>query len=288
MTLSTHFRISAFGDEIADDLHEQLHALRDLHIGHLELRGAWGTNVLHLGDEEVLTIREMCDQHGIGISCIGSPVGKSALEQPIEHEMANLAHIFQIAEACATRRVRIFSFYPPDTRTNASYDQYVGESVSRLAGLAEMAQHDGFELLLENEKGIVGDTLDRCHAILSAVDSPSLRFLWDPANFVQVGESEPTARGWPSLGAYVTHVHIKDAVLADGSIRPAGEGDGQVGELLAKLSNIGYDGFLALEPHLAIAGHSSGFSGAEGMARATDALRQLMAERGCRESKAAH
>jgi sugar phosphate isomerase/epimerase len=183
-----------------------------------------------------------------------------------------------------TRRVRIFSFYPPDTRSNVHYDNYLEEATSRLAHLTEMAQREGFYLLLENEKGIVGDTLARCYAIVSAVDSPHLRFLWDPANFVQVGEKQPTGQGWASLGSFVTHVHVKDAVLADGSIRPAGEGDGQVGQLLARLRDSEYQGFLALEPHLAVAGHSGGFSGVSGMTRAVEALRQLMAQHGCKEA----
>jgi len=45
----------------------------------------------------------------------------------------------------------------------------------------------------------------------------------------------------------------------------------------------GYRGMLALEPHLAIAGHSSGFSGPEGMAYAAQKLREVMAATGCVE-----
>ena len=47
------FTLSAFGDEIADDLQEQLQVLRELSVGYLELRGVWGKNVLHLDDDEV-------------------------------------------------------------------------------------------------------------------------------------------------------------------------------------------------------------------------------------------
>jgi sugar phosphate isomerase/epimerase len=136
---------------------------------------------------------------------------------------------------------------------------------------------------LENEKDIVGDTLARCHALVSGVDSPHLRFLWDPANFVQVGEERVTERGWPMLGEYVEYVHIKDSRLSDGSVCAAGEGDGQVRELLSELKASGYQGVLALEPHLALAGHSTGFSGTSGMTYAVEALRQLMAEVGCVE-----
>jgi sugar phosphate isomerase/epimerase len=66
----------------------------------------------------------------------------------------------------------------------------------------------------------------------------------------------------------VSGVHVKDALLADGSVRPAGEGDGQVGELLSELRASGYRGFLSLEPHLG--------GGASDMARAAAALRRLL------------
>jgi sugar phosphate isomerase/epimerase len=281
------FTLSAFGDEIAEDLEEQLSLLNELVIGYLELRAAWGVNVLRMDEETVARVRRTCAGHGVAVGCIGSPIGKSPIAEPIEAELANLSRIFQIGEALDCRRVRIFSFYPPDTSSNARYDEYVTEATGRLARMADLAQREGFTLLLENEKGIVGDTLTRCHALVSAVASPHLRFLWDPANFVQVGEAQVTGRGWPLLGEYMAYVHIKDAHLADGSVCAAGEGDGQVRELLVRLKEVGYQGFLALEPHLAIAGHSGGFSGVSGMTYAVQALRRLMAETGCVETEIA-
>lgn len=52
-------------------------------------------------------------------------------------------------------------------------------------------------------------------------------------------------------------------------------------ELRAALRDAGYGGDLSLEPHLATAGHPSGHSGAEDIARAVSALRALMAQVGC-------
>jgi sugar phosphate isomerase/epimerase len=283
MKSSAAFTLSAFGDEIADDLREQVAVLKDLRIGYLELRGVWGKNVLYLNDGDVVQVEQVLSEAGMAVSCIGSPVGKSPIVDPIDVEMSNLTRIFGIGESLNVRRVRIFSFYPPDMSTNVHYDEHLEAATSRLARLTGLAQKEGFRLLLENEKAIVGDTLERCYAIVSTIDSPHLRFLWDPANFVQVDEAESTERGWASLGPYVDYVHVKDAVLADGSIRPAGEGDGQVGELLTRLRKAGYQGFLALEPHLVIAGHSSGHSGVDGMTRAVEALRDLMTELHCAE-----
>ena len=44
--------------------------------------------------------------------------------------------------------------------------------------------------------------------------------------------------GWFLLDKYVSHVHVKDASLNDGTIKLAGEGDGQIGELLFALQDL--------------------------------------------------
>jgi sugar phosphate isomerase/epimerase len=279
------FTLSAFADEISSDVEEQLAHLNNLDVHYLDLRGAWGTNVLKLTDEEVVRIKQLCADHGVRVACLGSPLGKSPLAAPIENELANLDRIIEIGEALNCRRIRIFSFYPPDTSTNAHYDQHLDEAVERLARLAEKAQAAHVELLHENEKEIVGDTLARCQALISGVNNPHLRFLWDPANFVQVGEARVTERGWPMLGDVTTYVHIKDAKLSDGSVCPAGDGDGQIRELLQSLVERNYQGFLSLEPHLQIAGPSGGFSGEAYMTIAVEALRKVMDEVGCVELK---
>jgi sugar phosphate isomerase/epimerase len=281
--MTATFRLSAFGDEISNDLAEQLQVLVGLNVRGLDLRGAWGKNVAKMSDEDVARVKQVCGEFGVKIACLGSPVGKSPLAEPLDMEKANLTRLMAIGNALGTRFIRIFSFYPADISTNEHYDQDVPQSAARLGELARLAEKEGFTLALENEKAIVTDTPERSLAVVKAVNSPALRFAWDPANFVQVGVAKPIDRGWAGLQPYVGYVHIKDAVLADGHVVPAGEGDGQVRELLVNLKTMNYQGTLALEPHLKIAGHSSGFSGAEGMTMAVNALRKLMAETGCQE-----
>ena len=147
------------------------------------------------------------------------------------------------------------------------------------------AEQRGILLLLENEGGLVGDSPERCLAILKAVDSPNLRFVWDTANFVHAGFERPADLAWPLLSPYLAYVQVKDYRVVDHTICPAGEGDAQVPELLARLRDSAYQSFLALEPHLVSAGRRGGFSGAEGMRRAASALRGLMADAGCVEVK---
>jgi L-ribulose-5-phosphate 3-epimerase len=271
------FVLSTFADEINPDLEEQLKVLRELNIGFLELRSAWGKNVLTFNDVETANVSRICRNNGVQVSCIGSPIGKTPITAPIDEELTNLTHIFKIAEKVGTRRVRIFSFYPPDIKSNLHYDLYVKEATERIARMVDLAKQEGFYLLLENEKEIVGDIPERCYFILHDINSPHLRFTWDPANFVQVGVGRVTERAWPLLGQYTAYIHIKDALLADGTVKAAGEGDGQVKEFLTKIRNQGYQGFLSLEPHLG--------GGPDNTALAAKALRKILGELGCVESK---
>ena len=276
------FMIGAFGDEIADDLETQLQVLNELKIPCLELRAAWGVNVLNLSDEQVARVRALCEEHGVTVSALGSPIGKSPIEAPIETEVKNLRRVIEIGRQLGTANIRIFSFHPPGDSTGVDYDSYLDSAIDRIGRLVAVAEEEDVTLLLENEKGIVGDTLDRCVKLVEALESEHLVFLWDPANFVQVGEARLTKRGWPLLRDRVGYVHIKDCTL-DGTVKAAGEGDGQVPELLTELVRCGYKGMLALEPHLAMAGHSSGFSGPDGMAYAVETLRMVMRDVGAEE-----
>lgn len=278
--MQSSFRLSAFGDEIDDELSVQLEVLRKLEVGWLELRGVWGKNVLALSDAEVARVKQDCAAAGIGISAIGSPVGKSPITDAWDAEAANLGRIIAIAKMLNVGLIRVFSFFPD---ADATAESNLAESATRLRAMVAMAESADIQLVLENERGIVGDTVAACADLLARVDSPRLGFAWDPGNFVHVGEPHAVDDGWAALGPVTRHVHVKDLVAATGEIVPAGEGDGQMGELLRRLADRGYDGMLALEPHLAVAGPRSGFSGPDGMARAAAALRGLMAEIGLEE-----
>ena len=278
--MTAQFTLSAFGDEIDADVDVQLRVLNELGIGYLELRSAWGTNVLELSDDEVVRLLDRCKAHSVRVSCIGSPVGKSQISRPIGEVVSDLERIIDIAKMLGTDRVRVFSFYPDDEGQQA---EYVDESVSRLRAMADAAGKRGVVLWMENEGGLVGDTPERCQAIVEGVDSPNLRYVWDTGNYPQAGVERSVDRGWPLLADYTECVQVKDFLISDGTITVAGEGDGQVRESLINLRDTDYKGFLALEPHLLIAGQRGGFSGAEGMKMAAETLRRLMADVGCAE-----
>jgi sugar phosphate isomerase/epimerase len=265
------FLLSAFGDEIDDDLTRQLEVLASEGITALELRSAWGINVLDFSSDQLRQIRELLHERGFQISALGAPIGKSALSEPRAFEQERLERAIATAEYLDTRLIRIFSYYVPPEKL----DDARSEVIERLGALVEQATRAGVTLLHENERGIYGEQATRCRDLLATINSPTLRMAFDPANFVQAGV-RPMADAWPLLKTHAVHIHIKDAVFRDGSVRPAGQGDGAIPELLAALQRSAYNGYLTLEPHLSIAGPAGGYSGETGMRTAIQALKGLL------------
>jgi sugar phosphate isomerase/epimerase len=113
---------------------------------------------------------------------------------------------------------------------------------------------------------------------MKTVNSPKLRCAFDFANFVQVNE-RPTDN-WKLLKPYTAHIHIKDAKRDGGGVVPAGQGDGEIAVILPDAYQSGYRGFLTMEPHLKVAGHSHGETGPELFKVAVDALRQICKSKG--------
>lgn len=113
----------------------------------------------------------------------------------------------------------------------------------------QAAQGTGITLLHENEKGIYGDTPQRCLDLVREINSEDMKLIFDPANFVQC-DVETYPEAFELLKDHIAYMHIKDALYSDHSVVPAGKGDGKVKEILESLHKRGFEGFLSIEPHL--------------------------------------
>ena len=251
--------LSGFADEISPDLTEQCEVASSLGLKYLEVRSAWDVNILDLSPVQLATMRETLAAYGLRVSSIGSPIGKIFIDEDFAPHLERMRHAAEVARLLDAPYIRIFSFF---LRPGADPAAHRGEVIDRMRALVRVAEVADLVLLHENEKGIYGDVPSRCLDLIRSVGSPYLRLAWDPANFVQVGV-RPYTDGYAMLRPHVAYVQIKDALAADGTVVPAGQGDGEVAATLRALHHDGFDGFFSLEPHLA-AGHAAGgFSGPE-------------------------
>lgn len=239
------FTISGFSDEIDANVEKQFEHLNKLGIEYFEPRGIDEKNIADLNDDEVLALKEKMNKYGIKVSSIGSPLGKIKITDDFEPHIEKLKRVIKTAKMLDTKYIRVFSFYIPE---GEDYSPYRDEVIRRMRAMVEIAEAEGVILLHENEKNIYGDIAPRCLELLEEINSPALRCVFDPANFVQCGQ-KVYPQAYELLKPYITYMHIKDA-LADGSVVPSGYGEGGVEQILKELSESGYQGFLSLEPHL--------------------------------------
>lgn len=243
--------ISGFADEISSDFDKQLSTVTRLGMRYISLRSADGKNVADYTPEEVETdLMPRLKAAGVGVSSLGSPIGKIAVEdeEAYQDHLEKLERLCKICKLLNCRYIRIFSFFIPEGQEPERYCDIVIEKIKAFEAIAR--KYDAI-LIHENEKEIYGDVAERCLTLLKAVDSPYLRVAFDFANFVQCGEDP--VRAWELLHEHVEYIHIKDAVSGSNENVVCGTGEGHISELLKRaIKEEGYQGFLTLEPHLVL------------------------------------
>lgn len=275
MECQTTWSLSGFGDEIDDDPELQVAVLQALGASAIEIRSAWGVNVTQFDDSQLTRIAHVCEDHGMSVSAIASPIGKSELDAPIAYERNRLQHTIDVAHALHSNYIRIFSFY----HSGRTVDDARNTVIDRVGQLVALAESENVILLHENEKGIFGELPANILDMMRSIDSASLRVAWDPANFVQVGIS-PYRDAFALLRPYFSYLQVKDAHAVSGIVTEPGGGDGELAETVRALADSGYAGFASMEPHLAMAGKFQGYSGPVAFGRATRAFREIASSEG--------
>ena len=285
--------ISAFSDEAAPSLSEQIEALKEAGISCMEPRFIDGKGILELTDEELAAVKAALDEAGIGLSSIGSPIGKYGITEPFLPHFEKFRHACRVAKLLGTPRIRIFSFFIPEGKTPAAYRD---EVIARMKAMVDYAKAEGILLCHENESLIYGESPSSVADLLSSV--PGLRGIWDPANYILTG-GDPLD-GYEATKDALEYFHIKDAKMCDRAIYTgAGEGEGRIKEVLTRHSDAtDATAYLTLEPHLnAFEGYSAidhrdmadngkGFkNNRESFAYAAKALKSLLLEAGFEESE---
>lgn len=279
-----HFIFSAFSDESGESkIKGQIAACKENGIAEMELRGfGKELNINNMTVEQAKEIKKTIDEEGMKVSSIGSAYGKINIKDDFEPHFEAFKNTIEVAKILEAKYIRIFSFF---FDKEDGYDEYKEEVIRRVKAMVDYADENGIMCCHENEKGIYGDTAERCLEVLEACGG-KLRAVFDPANFVQCGvETYPHA--FNMLREFVVYMHIKDA--KGQTVVPAGSGDGHVPEIISELYKSGYEGFLSLEPHLGVFGGLAQLekgdemmelpeSDAEKFTVAADALKKIISE----------
>jgi L-ribulose-5-phosphate 3-epimerase len=258
------FKLSVFSDEITHDLGRALEvASREFGLGHVELRGMWGKNIMRLDSNEIAEARRLLERFKLRVSSIagplfkvdwpGAPVSKFSQRDRFgaDYTFAQQGEVLErgieLARAFGTDRLRCFDFWRLDDPKphRAAMDE-------KLIEAATAAGKRGITLVMENEHACNTATAVEAARTLQAVKHSNFKLNWDPGNSAFRSEV-PYPDGYRLLPKdRVGHVHCKDVVRKpEGGFEWMAMGCGIIdfaGQFRA-LKRDGYRGAVVLETH---------------------------------------
>ncbi len=296
--------LTGFADEgpVSKRAEEQLTMMAALGLSYYTIRfidvGEGVKNVMALTDGEIGKLQQLHKDYGVGVSSIGSPLGKVKLldqEDGTENRYVPLAEYLKtdvqraidLAKAFDTKLIRGFSYYHPNGEDPW---KYLDQAADELGQIVEACAKAGVVFGLEVESNLVGADGETLIALYEKINSPYTCIIMDVGNMESSGQSPEQAyqqyvKTRPGMG----WIHIKgfnapanEPMLKKAEKRgltrfiPVDRGDAGhemvlrdfrslVPELHEKYTALGVPGvFIDLEPHVKGGGQFGGVSGVDG------------------------
>ena len=260
---------TGFADEAARDLTTQIKATKEIGWTRISARGVNGSNLHELPEDEFNAVADQLDEAGITVPEFGSLIGSWG--KPISSDFAitlgEIERAIPRMKRLGSQIIRVMSY----AQEPWGSDQNEAERFRRLREIVTLFSDAGLTAAHENCMNWGGFSAQ--HSLRLVEEVPGLKLIFDTANPVfQKDRSQPQADGsfpWQAPLAFfhavrehIVHVHIKDCTNPPtGETEPAaytlpGQGQAKVHEILSELKNSGYEGGLAIEPHVATVFHA--------------------------------
>ncbi len=217
---------------------------RDVRLSGIELHDIFDSAIANdiIDTQNVSLTRHRLQEYGLQVTCIDLTV------DPL-NDTVNKSDFFEQLDRCIDAAINMrTSYIRIHTLADTTSDETVPETMMGiLKDALARAQAANITLLLETS-GMFSNTT-RLKNTLDTFANDNLLALWDMHNtFFDAGETAQTTI--ENLGAYVHHVHIKDATVNEkGEHEYCLVGNGQlpVEDMLRALRSINFDGFVSLE-----------------------------------------
>jgi sugar phosphate isomerase/epimerase len=265
--------LTGIADEAGASIDVQIKATKELGWASVEARNVqvadFPTANLHdIPEAAFELVVEKLSQAGLKVCCLGATIANwsKKIDEPFDSSLAEARRAIPRMQRLGTKHIRVMSFA---VRENHD-DQMEEERFRRLRELTRLFLDAGLQPVHENCMNYGGMGWPFALKLLENV--PGLKWAFDTGNpLLNPDRSKP--KPWPRqepwefylhLKPFIAHVHVKDAVW-DGARKEAvytfpGEGQGQVRRILKDLLANGYDGGIAIEPHMAVVFHDAGVS----------------------------
>ncbi|BDS07942.1 hypothetical protein NT6N_29820 [Oceaniferula spumae] len=257
-------KLTGFADEAAPDLATQIKATKELGWDYISARGIDGKNIHDLSDSEFDKAYGQLEDAGIKIAEFGSLIGSwsKSIDSDFSLTLDEVERCIPRMQKLGTQIVRVMSY----AQAPWGEEQHAQERFRRLRAITSRFSDAGLTVAHENCMNYGG--FSSGHTLRLIEEIPGLKLIFDTGNPVfqrdrSHDEPQPWQDAWQfyqDVREHIIHVHVKDCrnPKNDGEepeyVFP-GEGQAYVPAIIDDLKNSAYDGFIAIEPHVATVFH---------------------------------
>ena len=279
-------KLTGFADEAAPDLATQIKATQKLGWQYISARGIDGKNMHDLSDSEFDTARGQLEDAGIRIAEFGSLIGSWSknIKSDFALTLDEVDRAIPRMQQLGTNIVRVMSYAQQPWGEN----QYEQERFRRLRAITARFSQAGITTAHENCMNWGG--FSSSHTLRLIEEVPGLKLIFDTGNPVfqrdrsipepqrtsiasassaaaEGSQGKPTEswqdawQFYQAVREHIIHIHIKDCRNPiNDDVEPEyvfpGQGQAYIPAIIDDLKKSDYQGFIAIEPHVATVFHA--------------------------------
>jgi len=261
-------KLTGFADEASRDLETQIKATKELGWTAISARMIGAFNIHEMPEADFANAANRLDEAGIQIPEFGSLIANwgKTIDSDFDITLAEVDRCIPRMQRLGAKMVRIMSY----AQNPWGQDQKEAERFRRLREIVKRFADAGLTAVHENCMNWGGFSAE--HSLRLVDEVPGLKLVFDTGNPIfQRDRSRPQSDGtfpwqdafsfWEAVRDHVVHIHVKDCRNpASDDVEPEytmpGDGLAQVNKILTDAVNRGYNGWIAIEPHVATVFHA--------------------------------
>ena len=267
-------KLTGISDEAGAPIGVQIRAHKELGWDTIESRflqvGSGDSGSFHEIPEELFEEgMTALSEAGLSVAAVGSTIGnwQHSVLDDFQITLDEVGRCIDRMQRVESSFVRVMSYKIEQDENKVDLpEQHAEERFRRMREVTQRFLDAGITPVHENCMNYGGMSIS--HALELLENVPGLKWVWDTGNPVfnedrdNPGHRQDPWAYYEAVKEHIAHVHVKDGVwnpaINDCDYKMPGEGDGEVERTLADLVCSGYDGYVSIEPHLAVVFHDEG------------------------------
>ena len=262
-------KIAIIPNDLTQDLEKVFQLCNKEGVKYVELASMWGKSILDLTPEEDQKVEDLLKKYQIQVASIQtqimkvhSPISEKSqsngkMHDDYEFNIGKIDRAIELAKRFNAKYIISYSFMDKKNHTDEEREKNWDLMHQSYAKFLPKLKEAGVTMCIEGDGGQYCGTVEEHLRLFEHFNSPHIAANFDMANMYHVQEFH--REDFEQFQKWVPYFHVKDRKIRTGwkkilfgGTKPALTGEGNIPwrKVLPWFAEIGFDGFLSVEPHI--------------------------------------